>query len=486
MIKFPTEENASRYLYLVLGAILCLRVISLWFNNSELFFDEAQYWFWAQDPAFGYFSKPPVLAWIIGIFTSVCGSDSSFCIRLFSPFVHTVTAIFIFRTTRILFDSKTGFWAAVLFITLPGISFSSTIASTDVPLLMFWSIALYAYVQLWQRGGMGWGLLFGIALGAGLMSKYAMMYFIGCVFIHALIERNRRHPLFKLEFWIGLIVGAAILVPNILWNMQNGFVTVSHTGDNISWSGFDLNFKGVLEFFGSQFGVFGPLLFGMFLATLWKMRTDSISAAHRMMVAFSVPILLVIVFQALMSKAYANWAAATYVAGCILVAEIMINRIPGFWVKISTAIHFLVFCVVSIAVCFAAPGQLVLSDGSQLFERTQGGSMIGEAVADQLNEYEYRVVLTDGRKFSALLNYYLRDHVEVMTAWRVGDVPNDHYQLVQPYQDFGLTPALFVSSKEITHVLADKFEKVVFVGLRNISAGENRELYLYRLDGYRQ
>ena len=46
---------------------------------------------------------------------------------------------------------------------------------------------------------------------------------------------------------------------------------------------------------------------------------------------FSVPVLALIVFQALMSKAYANWAALTYVAATVLVTDLMINRIPEWW-----------------------------------------------------------------------------------------------------------------------------------------------------------
>ena len=55
--------------------------------HAELFFDEAQYWAWGQEPAFGYYTKPPLIAWIIGATTSLCG-DTPFCVRLPSPLMH--------------------------------------------------------------------------------------------------------------------------------------------------------------------------------------------------------------------------------------------------------------------------------------------------------------------------------------------------------------------------------------------------------------
>ena len=35
-------------------ALLAVRIAALAMNRTDLFFDEAQYWAWAQEPAFGY------------------------------------------------------------------------------------------------------------------------------------------------------------------------------------------------------------------------------------------------------------------------------------------------------------------------------------------------------------------------------------------------------------------------------------------------
>ena len=43
-------------------------------TKFDLFGDEAQYWFWSQSFEFGYFSKPPLLSWLIGIVSSFFGS----------------------------------------------------------------------------------------------------------------------------------------------------------------------------------------------------------------------------------------------------------------------------------------------------------------------------------------------------------------------------------------------------------------------------
>jgi 4-amino-4-deoxy-L-arabinose transferase-like glycosyltransferase len=86
--------SATQYggiLAVALAALLLVRLVALRYNATDLFFDEAQYWNWSQEPAFGYYSKPPLIAWLIGASTALCGA-SEFCIRLPSPLVHTATA----------------------------------------------------------------------------------------------------------------------------------------------------------------------------------------------------------------------------------------------------------------------------------------------------------------------------------------------------------------------------------------------------------
>src|SRR4051812_22989027 len=49
---------------LLLAAITAARLVWLVVQPADLYPDEAQYWFWAQHPAFGYYSKPPLIAWL--------------------------------------------------------------------------------------------------------------------------------------------------------------------------------------------------------------------------------------------------------------------------------------------------------------------------------------------------------------------------------------------------------------------------------------
>ena len=69
---------------IVLG-VTFLRLGVLAFDRRDLFVDEAQYWLWGRSLAWGYFSKPPAIGWVIRASTEVAGSDSAFWIRAPRP-----------------------------------------------------------------------------------------------------------------------------------------------------------------------------------------------------------------------------------------------------------------------------------------------------------------------------------------------------------------------------------------------------------------
>ena len=54
----------ARTLILV-AAVTAARLTLLAFNRTDLFVDESQYWLWGQNLDFGYYSKPPLIGWVI-------------------------------------------------------------------------------------------------------------------------------------------------------------------------------------------------------------------------------------------------------------------------------------------------------------------------------------------------------------------------------------------------------------------------------------
>src|SRR6185295_6388645 len=229
----PTSSNpatTAAVVCLILGIATAIRLVGLRYSAADLFIDEAQYWSWSRELAFGYFSKPPLIAWLIVGATAVCG-DGEACIRSVSPVLHLASGLIVYALGRMLYDARTGLWAALLLMFGTGAVFSARIVSTDVPLAACWALALLAYMRLRAAPDWRWTAILGIALGLGGLAKYAMAYFLAGAALAAIIDKDARDLLKRPEPWLALAIALLILAPNLVWNARNGFVTLRNTGD---------------------------------------------------------------------------------------------------------------------------------------------------------------------------------------------------------------------------------------------------------------
>ena len=63
------ENLRGKRLWLWLGGIVLVRLIMLLavVNGADLAGDEAYYWDWGRQPDWGYYSKPPMIGWMMGV-----------------------------------------------------------------------------------------------------------------------------------------------------------------------------------------------------------------------------------------------------------------------------------------------------------------------------------------------------------------------------------------------------------------------------------
>lgn len=432
---------------LLLAALAGLTVWRYWglsISEVELMFDEAQYWSWALEPAWGYFSKPPLIAWLIGAQNQLCGTGVV-CTRAFVPAIHMVTALVVYLLGRRIVSPTVGFWSAIMFALLPGVSFSSRLITTDVPLLLCWAVALWCVWDLRERRSVMVAVLLGAAIGLGLLAKYAMIYFVLCLAIHLAVDGEARRRIWWRGLGVATVVSVSILVPNVLWNVNNGLITFMHTADNVNWGGSLLRPLEALEFLGAQFGVFGPLPMALFLVLALRPKTLAgiDGPAARFLYVFSVPVVALILFQALMSRAHANWAAPTYVAASILVVAVALARGWRWFLYLTLAVHLALQVAITLADSRATT--LRFPFGVDVYYRALGFVGLAGAVGDEFRGGEYGAVLTDWRRVTGTTLYNLRDDPPPIVTWPHPDRPHDHYQLTRPLTGAVPGPYLYVT-----------------------------------------
>ena len=120
-------------LFAAIIAVLTLaRLVGQHFSVVDIGTDEAQYWEWGRSLALGYFSKPPLIAWVNWLSDTACG-DSIQCIRAPAPLFYAGTSLLTYAAAREFYGGTVAFWAGILVATAPGVSYSAQIMSSDVP-----------------------------------------------------------------------------------------------------------------------------------------------------------------------------------------------------------------------------------------------------------------------------------------------------------------------------------------------------------------
>lgn len=480
----PDEARALAILLAVLVAGTLYRLLALHLAEVDLFFDEAYYWDWSRDLAWGYYSKPPLLAWLIAATTALLG-DSETAVKSGALLLYPVTTVLVYALGRRLFDTRTGLAAALVFFTLPAVSLSTLIIATDVVLLCVWTAAMLLFHRAITTDRWADWLAAGAAGGLGLLAKYNFAIFLPCGLLFLAASPAHRHHLRRSKAYAAMGVAVLLFAPHIAWNAANGWPTLRHTAE-ISKLGGELLHPGHLaEFLGAQFGVFGPVLFGALLAAYWLARRHWSDPRWRFLVCFSAPFLAAIALQALLARAHANWAAPTYIGASVLVAGWLLQR-HRRWLVAGVALN------IALGVAFyhwqslAPAAGITLTETTDPYNRVRGWAALAGEVDRLRTGHEDAVLLADSRREMAEMRYYLRPRPEAAAMWHPGGPEPDHYALTMPLRAGDAGPWLLVTHRAEPADILARFARSDYLGEAAVPLYPDLTLraHVWHLDGF--
>jgi len=432
-----------RWLGLALAALTLWRLAAAIHAQPELFFDEAQYWDWSTAPAWGYYSKPPMLAWLIALSTALLG-DSEFAVRAPSLVLYPLGAFLLYFTTRRLLAWQPSLhapaaplWTALAYATLPVVALGSWLITTDAALLFFWSAALWALVRATDLNRWRDWLLLGALVGLGLLSKYTMAAFGVAALGWFLSEPQRRHHLTTAKPFVALAIALVVFAPNLLWNAQHQFASFQHTAEISQLDRGLLHPGKLLEFFGAQFAVFGPLLFAILIGLVLRPRRWREQPALRFLIWFVALPLTGFLGLALLSRAFANWAAFAYVAATPLVVIAVLQTNRRRLLTLALGLNLVLGGLIYHYHDLTRWAGVELTRKTNPYHRITGWRTFGAAVAEQLAAHpQARLLCTDRDVITELL-YYARPRSRPAYFWNLSGQVRSHYALMN---DLGTAP----------------------------------------------
>jgi 4-amino-4-deoxy-L-arabinose transferase-like glycosyltransferase len=437
------EAEADARATLMLAVALSLaRLVALFRSPLELYPDEAQYWLWSRTLDFGYWSKPPMIAWAIRAATLAAG-DAEPWVRAPAVVFQAGAMLAVFAIGRRLYSPRVGLAAAALYALAPGIQLSAMVVATDAPLLFFLGLALLAYVhlqgadgrrRLWLAAG------FGAALGLAFLSKYAAIYAVIGLALHLAMSPAARRSWSPSAAGLAAGVFAALIAPNLAWNATHHFATLRHTAAEAHWGGGKLfNLRGLGAFLAEQFIVFGPIPFGALIAGVaLGLRRRRLEPADLLLACFTLPSIAIVAVQAFVSRANANWSGAGYLAGAVLTAAWLMRWRARRWLTAAIATQAVV--AVALLAMVISPALADRLGVANSLKRARGWRETAEAVVRRARieaPSGLSAIAVNNRFLFYGLAYYARDYLAEplapkLTVWIRGVGPGNQAEALHP------------------------------------------------------
>lgn len=341
---FSTNERKT--LWLIAATTL---VRSLLASQLELGIDEVYYWNFVLYPDWSFFDHPLMIGVVGRIFSINRFLTDDFFLRLGPICISATSTWIVFLIGRKIKDSLTGFFSALLFSSsiycsiIAGFSFIP-----DSPLVLFWLLALNATIDFLPKqsidsAGRKKMIWFGVFAGLAMLSKYQGAFLWVGVFSYILIY-NRRW-LTDYSFYLSGAISAVLLIPILLWNYQNSFISFNYHSERVTPS---LSFRAdyfLTEVLG-QVGYSNPFVYvlvAISVVALMRKKEFIKMEYARLLILQAVPLWLLFTCSSLFRSTLPHWSAPAFISLIVLAAAYWSNgenAAKGFrWMK--TSLYFL-------------------------------------------------------------------------------------------------------------------------------------------------
>lgn len=311
-----TDKNKLFSLLFLKAFLLIILIQSGYLSLAP---DEAQYWTWSRHLDFGYYSKPPMIAWQIKLTTALFG-NSELGVRIGAVIYGILLSWLLYKIGTLL---KNPFWSGLTMAFSPLGIFLSFAATTDPGSIFFLTLALYFIL----KGP--YFLLCGLCIAMGALYNWRVFFFwplllLGSIFFPIL--RNKRVVL-------AIAISLLALLPTLYWNATHDFATFRHVFETTAKATTGKNRGNFFDFLLAQIGLISPVFFVLMWISFFRRHQKWQLGFCALMAGATI----FYYFLALFSKIQPNWALFLYPAGFAVMANYSHKRALhiGTWVSIA-------------------------------------------------------------------------------------------------------------------------------------------------------
>lgn len=325
----PRIDGERRGVYLLACVVLLLAgaALHVWYliDNCplDLSGDEAHYWEWSRRLDLSYYSKGPLVAYIIAGGRALLADWSerlvgseALAVRLPAVLLSVLGGLGLYTLTLAVTQrARLALAAVALTCTVPMFAAGSMLMTIDAPLACAWVWTLVCVERAVRRDSMAAWIQAGMLIALGILAKYTMVLAYPVVGLWLLSGPDMRRHLKHVGPYMAAVVGLAGFLPIVIWNGQHEWVSFRHVAGqagltNVARPGL----MGITEYIGGQIAVTG-IVWGAAmwwaLVALWRARPEpgehgATQSLRLLLIAASVPWLVFLLFCPF-TKVQPNW-----------------------------------------------------------------------------------------------------------------------------------------------------------------------------------
>lgn len=314
----------DKYLLIFLVLVFALRCGFLVTHTIGLIGDESYYWDWSRHPDWCYFSKPPMIAWLIGASTWLFG-DSTAAVRFPAVALGSVFLWYFHATATAFYGRRVASFVLLLILATPNNVLANLMMTIDPPLYCFWMMSVYYMQQaLFKQQPRAW-LWAGSAAALGLLSKQVAIALPLLLLVFILLNKPY-HIYLKRQFWVFLAPMLLATVPIVLWNQQHAWVMFNHSSEHFTTQGADTltkSFKNFKDMLFYQILLISPILFAATVYdSLQRLVTFKTQTPQQQFLWLMGPVLVLgVLLLSIIQKVQGNWPMPFYFTALILLGD---------------------------------------------------------------------------------------------------------------------------------------------------------------------
>ncbi len=404
-----------------------LRIAYVLSGHIDLSPEEAQYWLWSKHLDLSYYSKPPLIAYMNAVSTSILG-DTEIGVRINAILLGGLIPIILYYIAKEVLKKyfpdkesveKFSFFATVLLYGTIGYNLASILFLTDSPLLFFFTLTVLFFWKSVEYNKPYLWILTGISAGLGFLAKYSMVLILPPLVLFLAIFK--REVLKNKWFYISILIASIFTLPVIIWNYMYDWISFKHVssleGAHIKEVSIKKSIQNIGDYIGGQILIISIFYLPFLIYALYKTIRDikKKEIFYLFIIPFSV--FLVFLYITVKKRVEANWPAFAYITVFILIGFYIYKNkkiLKFFYPSFTLSIISIIFLFYTPLLDLIGIGK-VLPPEKDPTKRLIGWKMLGKEVSEivkNLNTDKY-FLFSETYQVASEMAFYVKPYSKV-------------------------------------------------------------------------